>query len=39
MLGKSIITIIIIISELGIKELKIPQFGGGSSFPRLCLFP
>lgn len=39
MLDKSIITIIIIISELGIKKLKIPQFGGGRHVPRLCLFP
>lgn len=38
MLDKSIIAIIIIISELGIKELKLPQFGGGSSSPG-CAFP
>ena len=36
---KSTITIIIIISELGTKELQIPQFGGGSRFPRLGLSP
>lgn len=33
------ITIIIIISELGIKEIKMPQLGGGCSFPRPCHLP
>ena len=36
---KHIITIIIIISELGIKEIKTPQLGGGCSFPELCRLP
>lgn len=36
---KRIITIIIIISELGIKEIKMPQLGGGCSFPRPCHLP